>query len=232
MTRWWKARTWEQKLGMGTLIVTVLGTLIVPVYLDLRDDGSPRSDAAAPTTASPSSSPLSSVAPTTTSDPYAAAPATSGEETGPEAARPLTPDGKVVRYLSDMEPVDGENPSTGAFSVNGVAHAHSLAYDHWLTPYATEYDLGRAFDTFKVTIGLRDDSSAAGRTKFECSSTAVAPRPGRCGWARRSTSRSRWGAFCACAWSPLRSRPSRCTFFSTFGDARVLGDPAKVPPTT
>jgi hypothetical protein len=68
----------------------------------------------------------------------------------------------------------------------------------------SSYDLGRAFDSFKVTIGLRDDSNSAGRTKFE-------------------------------VFLDGRSAAARTVgveVFSTWADARLLGDPAKVPPTT
>jgi hypothetical protein len=233
MVRWWKARSWEQKLGLGTLIVTVLGTLIVPVYLEVRnDDGSRRSGAAAPTAGSPSSSPVPTVPPTTATDPTGGEPPTSGEETGSGPAQPLTPGGKVVRYLSDMEPVEGEYAATGAFSINGVAHAHSLAFDQYLTSYATEYDLGRAFDSFKVTIGLRDDSSSAGRTKFEVflDGRSAAARTVGLGKAVDldipvgGVLRLRLVA------TPVHTRSVEV--FSTWGDARLLGDPAKVPPTT
>jgi hypothetical protein len=231
MVRWWKARSWEQKLGLGTLIVTVLGTMIVPVYLDLRDDGSRRSDAAAPSTASPSSSPVSAVPPTTARDP-AGEPQTSGEETGSGPAQSRTLGGKVVRYLSDMERVEGEYPATGAFSINGVARAHSLAFDQYLTSYATEYDLGRAFDSFKVTIGLRDDSNSAGRTRFEVflDGRSAAARTVGLGKAVDldipvgGVLRLRLVA------TPVHTRSVEV--FSTWGDARLLGDPSKVPPTT
>lgn len=232
MVRWWKTRSWEHKLGLTTLIVTVLGTLIVPVYLAVREDpGAPRTDAVAPTSgSSPSSLGSAAPPPTTAADPTAGGPPTSGVETG--AAQPLTPDGKVVRYLSDLERVEGEYAEPGAFSINGVAHAHSLGFSQYLTSYATEYDLGRAFDTFKVTIGLRDDSSAAGRTKFEVflDGRSAAARTVPLGRAVDldipvgGVLRLRLVA------TPVHTQSVRV--FSTWGDARLLGDPAKVPPAT
>jgi hypothetical protein len=36
MGRWWRARSWEQKPGLITLFVTILGSLVIPFYLDQR----------------------------------------------------------------------------------------------------------------------------------------------------------------------------------------------------
>ena len=188
MVRWWRTRSWEQKLGLTTLVVTVLGTLIVPVYLAGREDsGGPRTDTVDPGSGAPPSS--ATLAPDTVPDPTAGTTATSGTEAEP--TQPLTPDGKVVRYLSDMERVEGEYAEPGAFSINGVAHAHSVGFTQYLTSYATEYDLGRAFDL---------DIPVGGVLRLRLVAT------------------------------PVHAQSVRV--FSTWGDARLLGDPAKVPPTT
>jgi hypothetical protein len=231
MVRWWSARSWEQKLGMSTLVVTVLGTLIVPVYLATRDDGaSPETGAAGPTSGS-APSPGSTAPPAATAtDPTTESPPTSGAEAEP--SQPLTPDGKVVRYLSDMERVEGEYPDTGAYSINGAAHAHSLMFEQYGTTAAAEFDLGRGFDTFETTVGLRDDSSSAGRTKFEVflDGRSAAARTVAFGGAVKLDIPVSGVLRLRLVATPVHAQPVRV--FSTWGDARLLGDPAKVPPTS
>jgi NPCBM/NEW2 domain len=223
MGKWWRARSWEQKLGLITLLVTILGSLVVPFYLDQRDGGDAQPAPPATTGAA--------ALPTTTGAP----PVTESSVTDPtvaEAAAPLTPDGKVLRYLSDMDRVEGNSPNRGSFIVNGVPHAHSIAHTQYGSSTATEYDLGRAFETFETTIGLRDDSSATGSAKFEVfldgrSTTARTVAFGRAVDLRVPVTgvlRLRLVV------TPLNPESPR--IYSTWGDARLLGDPSKVPPTT
>lgn len=223
MGKWWRARSWEQKLGLITLFVTILGSLVIPFYLDQRGGGA---QPAPPATTSAAALPTTS----------AAAPAVTEssvtDTTVAEAAAPLTPDGKVLRYLSDMDRVEGQSPNTGSFIVNGVPHAHSIAHTQYGSSTATEYDLSRAFETFETTIGLRDDSSATGSAKFEVfldgrSTTAKTVAFGRAVDLRVPVTgvlRLRLVV------TPLN--PEFPRIYSTWGDAGLLGDPSKVPPTT
>jgi NPCBM/NEW2 domain len=223
MGKWWRARSWEQKLGLISLFVTILGSLVVPFYLAQRGGDAPQAPPV--TTGAPAQPPTSATAPGATEP-------SPTETTGGAEAAPLTPDGKVVRYLSDMERVEGEHPDEGSFTVNGVPHAHSIAHLQYGSSTATEYDLGRAFETFETTIGLRDDSSAKGSAKFEVfldgrSTTAETVAFGRAVDLRVPVT----GALrLRLVVTPLN--PEFPAIYSTWGDARLLGDPDKVPTVT
>jgi hypothetical protein len=169
MGKWWGARSWEQKLALMTLLVTVVGSVVIPIYLDQRDSGS-RPVTPATTTAGALPASSGTTPPVTDSS--------SVVDTAAGEAAPLTPDGKVVRYLSDLERVEGEYPEFEVFLDGGIAAAKNVAF-------------GRAVDLRVPVTGV---------LRLRLVTTPLNPE------------------------SP--------TIYPAWADGRLLGDPAKVPPTT
>ena len=223
MGKWWRARSWEQKLGLITLFVTILGSLVVPFYLDQRDGGGAQP---APATTAAAALPTSTTAAPVVTE------SSVTDTTLAEGAGQLTPDGKVLRYLSDMDRVEGQSPNRGSFIVNGVPHAHSIAHTQFGSSTATEYDLGRAFETFEATIGLRDDSSATGSAKFEVFLDGRSTEARTVAFGRAVDLKVPVTGVLRLRLVATPLNPEYPRIYSTWGDARLLGDPNKVPPTT
>ena len=224
MGKWWGARSWEQKLALMTLLVTVVGSVVIPIYLEQRDSGSQQA---------PTSTTTAGALPTTSAT---TPPVTESSSVVDAAAAgdgaTLTPDGKAVRYLSDIERVEGDYPEEGSFKVNGVPHAHSIAHTQYGSSTATEYDLGRGFDTFETTIGLRDDSSADGSAKFEVFLDGRIVTAKNVAFGRAVDLRVPVTGVLRLRLVATPLNPESPTIYSTWADARLLGDPSKVPPTT
>jgi hypothetical protein len=72
-----------------------------------------------------------------------------------------------VTYLVDLAPISGGLTPKSA-KVNGKTYDYSLlALRNPGDGTPTEYDINREYSEFKVTVGLRDDSSDTAKQRFE-----------------------------------------------------------------
>lgn len=88
----------------------------------------------------------------------------------PSAGTDTTQPATGIAYLSDMTALPGGDPSySGAASVNGILHVHSvsLTLSTGFASTTVEYDLGRSWHKLLLWEGVSDDSPANVSVKFE-----------------------------------------------------------------
>lgn len=98
-------------------------------------------------------------------------PAGSSSTTTTTTAVTTTSPGPVERYLEDFDRVEYEfGMAVGPAKISGTTYERSVV-PGFLATYETErvldFDLGRAYTTLRVVVGVRDDSSADARVHFE-----------------------------------------------------------------
>ncbi|GAA2656905.1 NPCBM/NEW2 domain-containing protein [Streptomyces vastus] len=79
--------------------------------------------------------------------------------------------GSQEQYLSETDPLSSEyGVENGSAEINGEQYSQSIAMraDKSSVPYGdAEYNLGRRWQSFDATIGLRDDSPSESALNFE-----------------------------------------------------------------
>lgn len=97
--------------------------------------------------------------------------ATASEPSAPSASAPTGP-ASQTQYLSDLDPLkstQGVDTSTVEINGEGFARAVTLIVSAAGPVNSVEYNLGRHWDRFSATAGLRDDSPTGGKLTFEVS---------------------------------------------------------------
>lgn len=101
-------------------------------------------------------------------------PRTTVTATSPSASSPsmTTSAASQTQYLSDLDPLtstQGVDTSTVEINGEGFARSVTLLVNAAGPVASAEYNLGRHWETFSATVGLRDDSPTGGKLTFEVS---------------------------------------------------------------
>lgn len=93
------------------------------------------------------------------------------ESSSPKPSAPTGP-ASQAQYLSDLDPLkstQGVDTSTVQINGEGFAQSVTLIANAAGPVNSAEYNLGRHWDRFSATAGLRDDSPTGGKLTFEVS---------------------------------------------------------------
>jgi hypothetical protein len=96
---------------------------------------------------------------------------TASEPSVPNQSGSTTP-ASQTQYLSDLDPLDstqGVDTSTAEINGKGFARSVTLIVNAAGPVNSAEYNLGRHWDSYSATVGLRDDSPTGGKLTFEVS---------------------------------------------------------------
>ncbi|MFF4033946.1 NPCBM/NEW2 domain-containing protein [Streptomyces sviceus] len=96
---------------------------------------------------------------------------TTSEPSTPSQSAPTGP-ASQTQYLSDLDPLTStQGVDTNTVEISGVGFARSVTLIvNAAGPVASaEYNLGRHWDSFSATAGLRDDSPTGGKLTFDVS---------------------------------------------------------------
>jgi hypothetical protein len=96
---------------------------------------------------------------------------TTSEPSSPKPSAPTGP-ASQTQYLSDLDPLkstQGVDTSTVEINGEGFAQSVTLIVNAAGPVNSAEYNLGRHWDRFSATAGLRDDSPTGGKLTFEVS---------------------------------------------------------------
>ena len=159
-------------VAIAAAAATAAALLIAVLVRAGGGDGSP---VAAGTTIPVVSSTSTSSSSSTTSSSLPPSTTTSIRGSTSSSSRPdsIQSKGILTQFLDSVPTVGGtaRPGQTGVVTVNGVTYTHSLQHtgdDCYSNKTATwEYDLGRHYKTFAVTVGLRDDSATGSEWRFE-----------------------------------------------------------------